>query len=378
MSQGQNSSNLRDKNEQLILLLMREHQQLSKADIAQLTGLTYPAVARIVETLESKCLIQKKGIQKKPRGKPTAQYEIRANGRLAIGIEIRENIFLIAVINFHGTILVIQEYPVHQQTNLTLADQIYHQVVELVKCLKLEQQRALIGIGLIDSGDEIICVREIKARLSQRLKNQNDQSLYKLVLVIVPAGITAAAAEIIKNPTSIKKDSLYIQIDLDIDGCFIFANEINLHRPVEKKFLGSMPIAFAAHSRTEVTQYNSLNEQSSLASLCRHLGVASTLELMHFNYQAQNPATNQIISAWIQNAASALAFSIETSASLHHLDEIIIVSSMPKTWLFTLIDNVKSQASTLLRNRIRSGLTGDETAIIGSAALLLIGDSHRG
>lgn len=372
MSQGQNSSNLRDKNERLILLLMREHQPLAKADIAQLTGLSYPAVAKIVENLEGKCLIQKKSIQRKARGKPTVQYELQANGRLAIGIEIRDEKFLIAVVNFRGVVLVIQECPVHQQMPLDLASQIYQQTVELVKCLPPEQQRALIGIGLLDSGNEQICMREIKTGLSQRLKSQDDQYLYKLMLVIVPAGITAAAAAILKKTTSIKKDALYIHIDRDIDGCFIFADQIILHRPIGKKFLGSMTIALAARSRTEATQYNSLNELSSLASLYRHLGAASVVELTHCDYPKQNPATHQLISEWIQDAAAALAFSIESSASLHHLDEIILSSPMPQPWLFSLIDNTKSKVSSLLRDRIRYGLTTDETAITGSAALLLI------
>lgn len=372
MSQGQNSSNLRDKNERLILLLMREHQPLTKADMAQLTGLTYAAVARIVENLESKCLILKKGIQRKTRGKPTTQYELHANGRLAIGIEIRDEKILFAVINVHGNILVIQEHPINQEANLNLAEQIYHQLVALVKCLELEQQRALIGIGLLDSGSEQICMREIKARLSQRLKSQNDQALYQLVLVVAPAGITAAAAAILKNPTSIKKDALYIQIDRDIDGCFIFANQIILHRPIGKKFLGSMPIALTKHNAINSTPYHSLNELSSLASLCRYLGAASALALTHCDHSAQTPETHQLISQWIQNAATALAFSIESSASLHHLDEIILSSPMPQTWLFSLIDNTKSRVSSRLRDRIRSGLTTNETAITGSAALLLV------
>lgn len=341
-------------------MLMREHQPLAKADIAQLTGLTYPAVAKIVENLESKYLIQKKGIQRKARGKPTVQYELHANGRLAIGIEIRDEKILLAVINVHGNILVIQEYPINQEANLNLAEQIYHRIVALVKCLELEQQRALIGIGLLDSGSEQICMREIKARLSQRLKSQNDQSLYPFVLVIAPAGIAAAAAAILKKPTSIKKDALYIHIDRDIDGCFIFANQIILHRPIGKKFLGSMTIALTDHNAIEPTQYHSLNELSSLASLYRHLGAASAVALTHCDYPEQNPETHQLISQWIQNAATALAFSIESCASLHHLDEIILSSSMLQPWLLFLIDNTKSRVSSRLHDRIRYGLTTDE------------------
>ncbi|MFC3116075.1 hypothetical protein [Cellvibrio fontiphilus] len=377
MSQGQNSSIQREQNERLILLLMREHRQLSKTDIALLTGLTYPAVARIVDTLATKCLVRKKGTEKKQMGKPTALYEIEANGRLALGIEILSDTLAIAVINFHGNILMIQKHPLKQQTTAAVAEQIYLRVIELVTSMPLEQQRALDGIGIVGSSRDNICLAEITSQLTNQLKSQHHQSLHQLTAGIATQGIAAAAAELITNPARANKQLLYIYIGNDIDGCFIFANKINHHRPSEKPFLASMPVGLPSQTSGRNTGSDSLNTQASLNSLHRQLDLTCASSGNHLDWQQLNPITHKVVADWFQNAARALAFSIEASASLHQLDEIIISSPISPDWLHTLINQIKDNTSLPLQKKIRSGVAGENKLIIGAAALMLI-DTPKG
>ena len=371
MSQGQNSSSQREKNEKIILLLIRKHQQISKADIAHITCLTYPAVARIVDNLEDKGLVRKKGILKKQIGKPTTIYEINGVGQFAIGIEIRDQKVVIAVIDFQGTPLIIKESATHL-TPINLSNSIYKLLFRIINSLDIEQRQKIIGIGLVNSENENICMLEVKHHLTALLKTQNEHSLHNLSIIVASHGIATAATEILKNSSAARKNVLYIYIGKGIDGCFIFSNKINLHRPREKKFLASMPISLTRNSVNLVTQYSTLNEQSSLDSLQRDLIDTSQWPIIYSDLMENTSEANIIVMEWIQRAANALAFSIEASASLHQLDEVILGSSIHQAWLSVIVNNIREKVSYQLTDNIRSASTGNNAAIIGSAALLLI------
>lgn len=377
MSQGQNSSNQREKNESVILSLIRCHQALSKADITRAIGLTYPAVARIVDDLEKQHLIKKEGTLKKTQGKPATLYEINNDGKFAIAVEVQDQTVYVVTVDFHGNPVSTYKHHIETETAKTLGNTIYSALLHSINSLTHQQRTQLKGIGLVECDNNACSMLEVKKCLLEKLKaseNQQLNILSKLPLIISPRGIAAAAAEVLKNPTIISKNILSIFIGNNIDGCFVFSNKIYLQRPHGNNFLASMPISNNDVRAHLSAQSYSLNEVCSLGSLERDLIATNQWPIVYTDIAAHTIETRKVINAWIERASSGLAIAIEACASLHQLDEVVVDSAIPCAWLSAIIIKIKNKNTSIPGNNIRSGLMGENAALIGCAALIFIGN----
>jgi predicted NBD/HSP70 family sugar kinase len=96
--------NVRRTNRAVILQLLRQDEELSRADIARQSGLSEPATSRIIAGLIRDGLIFESGDEKPTGGRPGRRLQLNPD-RIALGIEIDNSEMRFAFTNMRGAIV---------------------------------------------------------------------------------------------------------------------------------------------------------------------------------------------------------------------------------------------------------------------------------
>ncbi len=99
---GSNSLRNRTHNRRVVLDFVRANEPAGRAQIARSCALSIQAVSNIIEQLESEGLLRSDGHRTGTRGKPALQYRFNPDGAFAIGIELRPDAMICALLNLSG------------------------------------------------------------------------------------------------------------------------------------------------------------------------------------------------------------------------------------------------------------------------------------
>lgn len=102
---GTNLERAADHNQRITLHAIRVHGVMTRVDIAQLTGLTAPAIANITKRLLQDGLIEEVGRLRQGRGQPATEYAVNRNACFAIGLNVDRDHLSIVLVNFLGETL---------------------------------------------------------------------------------------------------------------------------------------------------------------------------------------------------------------------------------------------------------------------------------
>lgn len=102
---GTNLERAADHNQRITLHAIRVHGIMTRVDIAQLTGLTAPAIANITKRLLQDGLIEEVGRLRQGRGQPATEYAVNRNACFAIGLNVDRDHLAIVLVNFLGETL---------------------------------------------------------------------------------------------------------------------------------------------------------------------------------------------------------------------------------------------------------------------------------
>src|SRR5512137_1191347 len=95
----------RKYNRRIIIETIRLHGPISRAEIAQMTGLTAATISNLTSELIQQEIILETGRRKGQRGQPAIELEINPNGKFAIGFELGRDNLSGVLINLTGQIL---------------------------------------------------------------------------------------------------------------------------------------------------------------------------------------------------------------------------------------------------------------------------------
>jgi len=96
---------LKNLNRRAVLSFIRKHAEVTKADIAMVTGLTIMAIHKIVTELEALGLVRKGSVRTGGVGRNAATYTIDERYAYSIGIHINIYRTTVALVDLKGTIL---------------------------------------------------------------------------------------------------------------------------------------------------------------------------------------------------------------------------------------------------------------------------------
>ena len=117
---GANALRSRSHNRQLVLGQVRAAGRIGRADIARASGLSTQAVSNIIADLLEDGMILERGRRPASRGLPPVQYGINPRGGFALGVEIRPDTVLAALMDLTGHILFSDRRPLADSGRATV------------------------------------------------------------------------------------------------------------------------------------------------------------------------------------------------------------------------------------------------------------------
>jgi predicted NBD/HSP70 family sugar kinase len=99
---GTNLERAADHNQRVTLHAIRVSGSLTRIDLANITGLTPPAIANITKRLLAEGLIEEAGRRRGGRGQPPTKLVINPSACFAVGINIDRDHITIVLVNFLG------------------------------------------------------------------------------------------------------------------------------------------------------------------------------------------------------------------------------------------------------------------------------------
>ncbi len=143
---------VREVNLSSVLRVIHTEAPLSRAQLANVTGLNKSTVSSLVEELLARGLIHETGVNSNGTGRPSTLLEINPQAGSIIGVEFGVDFVSVALTDFLGNILwrqVVNADPAdNQETTLTKTLDLVHEAVTVCRKMSL----LLIGLGLAAPG----------------------------------------------------------------------------------------------------------------------------------------------------------------------------------------------------------------------------------
>ncbi len=139
----------RDINRHIALNLIREHQPISRADLARRMNLTRGVVSVLVQELITQQLIYEGATGEAARGRKPTFLHIRSHDRLVIAVDVRFSETYLMLCDFAGRQLALENY----DTVFSIPDFIKDLARRIKKMLKTQGSEAdCEGVGLVVPG----------------------------------------------------------------------------------------------------------------------------------------------------------------------------------------------------------------------------------
>src|SRR5215468_3773341 len=101
---GTNLERAGDHNQRVTLHAIRVNGPITRAELAQITGLTAPAIANITKRLLTDNLIQEAGRRRGGRGQPATKLVINPDSWFSIGLNVDRDHITMLVLDFEGRV----------------------------------------------------------------------------------------------------------------------------------------------------------------------------------------------------------------------------------------------------------------------------------
>ena len=149
MNMESNQIQLKNINRRSVLNYIRKNKTATKAGVAAATGLTFAAIKKILDELESMELVRFSSIEKKGVGRNSVVYEINADYGYIISIYVNRKAIHIAVVNMGGAIVSKQKLPMENRelTQKELIEDILQSVREVIRQSGVAEHK-FIGVGI--------------------------------------------------------------------------------------------------------------------------------------------------------------------------------------------------------------------------------------
>ena len=136
------------QNTALILRLVWEHKETTRASLARETGLSRSTVSTIVETLLDQGLLQERGSGVSTRGRKPTILCFNYEARLILGIDLGATHIAVGVINLNGSIKSRRSEvcPVRDEPHVALAT-LKRLTAEALRESQVREE-SLLGVGL--------------------------------------------------------------------------------------------------------------------------------------------------------------------------------------------------------------------------------------
>jgi predicted NBD/HSP70 family sugar kinase len=338
-SLGSNHVGLRAANERLVLSLIRTHGQLSKAQIADLSGLTAQTASVIARSLVEAGLLTVGARVRGKIGQPYVPMSLNPDGAMFFGMHVEDKEARLALVNFTGTIIV------ERALDLTTID--INKIVAFAReaitgfrdGFDADQWSRVQGLGIsLSSGSADRA--NLPWKQMEAVFFELGQSL-GLATYVSSDAVAACSAELIYGHGVGVADFLYVFIDRSISGGLVQNGRIRFSRDDSGPSIGQFLVATAKGSMVPLR---------TLAGDGRSLAKR------------------------IPSLARNIAYAVHSASAVVNFDAVIIDGDLSHEHLHRLTSELRSTLSDLAGADVpfvNEGSRGLKSAAVGAACLPL-------
>lgn len=374
---GSNVSAVRSYNERLILQLVRERGELSKAEATLATGLSANAISVIFRALETENLLLRGEPIRGRVGQPSTPLRINEKFRHYLTLRIARRVLELAVIDFSGKILSIAR-SIHSFPTPEITMAFVKKNAPKVLCKAGIDQSDIDSVGvampyeLWHWTDEFSAPTnkmnewrtfDLRAALKHRFQSP----------VLIENDATAACrAELAFGKHYEKEDWIYFYIDTFIGGGIVLNGSVFPGRRGNAGGFG--PMRVPSHN-----ERNRLVDHASLVVLEKKLIASQIDPLLIYQEQSSWEQFEPALSQWVTGAATSLSHAIISSLAVMDFEAVIIEGMFPSEVKNSLVSEVKScfqntDLQGVFIPEIEPGQIGENAQTIGAAASIVSKD----
>ncbi len=383
-SRGTNQTGVRLYNERLVLSLVRRHRNLTKADVARMTGLSPQTISIITNQLEADGLLRRGALMRGRVGQPSVPYSLNPEGAYSFGLKIGRRSVDLSLINFVGEVqkFLHQTYP--YPTPGGILDFARAGLAELQVDLPPEQRHRIAGLGIASPYEMWTWPEEIGAPRDDIEAWRNIDIRAELARhapwpIYFHNDITAAcAAELMFGRGADYVDYLYVFIGSFIGGGLVFDGHLFPGRTNNAGALGSMP-AFAAGG----TRAPQLMAVASIYVLERELiAQGRRAEVLWQSPDDWGDDLGPALDGWIESVALHLAHAIVASVAVIDVETVVVDGAFPPSVRTRILERTEAALRQVNQQglspfRLVEGSLGSTARAMGGAAIPLLANFTR-
>jgi predicted NBD/HSP70 family sugar kinase len=378
MASGADQTGVRLYNERLLLSLVRRYGQLSKIEVARLTGLSVQSTSAIVNRLQMDGLLRREAPLRGRVGQPT-------EGAFSIGLKIGRRSCDLVLIDFCGGIRKRAQQAFVYPTPGNVMDFVRRELPGLTDSLTAEQRARVAGLGVASPFQLWNWSAEIGAPPGSMEGWRHfsiDEEIGRLCafpVTLCNDATSACAAEFTFGEAWRERDFLYVFVGDFLGGGLVLDGALYTGRTGNAAALGSMPIAPSQEGSGSVSQ---LIYHASIFQLEKCVSAAGHDPSSIWRTPDAWDEFGAPLEQWIDEAARALAHAAVAAISVIDVAAIVIDGAMPEEVRGKLCLGVAAQIETLDRRglsdvKVIAGSVGADARAIGGAALPLIKNFAR-
>ncbi len=379
----------RTHNSHLIFKTIYDRGEISRAEIARLTGLTRTTVSDVVGDLSTEGLVAEIGFGPSAGGKPPILLSVPDDARHLIGIDLANSEFRGAVINLRGEVRHRLNLPIDERDGDAALELVYHLIDELLGMT--EQPVVGIGIGSPGLMDARHAVVRYAVNLNWRDLPLGDllEARYDLPVYIANDSQAAALAEMRFGESRDAANLLVVKVGRGVGAGIVLnrrlyygdrfgAGEIGhvvLDPNGEPCRCGNVGcVETLVSSRALVSRAQQIARDDASSALWQFVDSpqAITTDVLYRAYEAGDEA----IAALIEQAGAYLGITLAHVAGVLDVRHIVIAGSMA-VFGDALTDPVRRVVATrwlpplASEIRVTTSSLGRDVVLLGAAALLL-------
>ncbi|WP_417241129.1 ROK family protein [Celeribacter halophilus] len=371
---GTNQVTVGSYNERLVLQLVREHGELSKAQATRATGLSANAISVIFRSLEADGLLLRGEPIRGKVGQPSTPLRINPDAHHYVSLKIGRRSMELAVVNFIGEVLATKErffpFPTPDETFNFIKDEL-QAVLRSAK----KTRKAISGMAVAmpfelwhwtdDFGapvEEMAAWRDFDA--ARDLGN-----LVPWDVVVENDATAACRAEVVFGRHVEKHDWIYFYVGTFIGGGIVLNGRVFPGRRGNAGGFGPMRVP-------DQEGGNRLVDHASLVTLERAVAASSGNAYTLYEASGGWDMFEPLVSEWVVRAGRNIAHAIVSSLAVIDFEAVVIDGAMPADVRNRLVSEVVSQLRQMdlqgvLMPDVEAGKFGRQARIIGAAAALI-------
>lgn len=373
---GTNQTGMRERNERLVLTLLRRSSGLASAEIARRTGLSAQTVSRIIRALETDHLIRRGEPQRGRVGQPWVPLSLNPSGAYFLGLKVGRRSVELVLTDFLGQIVdrekEVYAYPDFEKVvDFTVAAS-----AAIRERIEPSGRSRIAGMGIampfhlwnwaaqIGVEPDRMAnwqTRDLAAELSGRvdipLFLQNDAS-------------AACSAELVFGASHRPANFLSFFVAFFIGGGLVLRGSLFTGATGNAAGMGPLTVPDTDGRMRPLIELASL---SALEAKVVEMGGDPTH--IWTDSEAWN-IPEAALSEWLDGAAPALAHAVRAAQTLLDLDAVLLDGWMPRKVVAELAERVDRALDSLdlsgmSRPQIRTGTIGADARTLGAASLPL-------